>query len=277
MPKRSIQAFQPKGLRPDHRFYSDDDIEAIIVAAGEMPSGNVEHLVRIDGPDGRFSHHTASQVPRSQALSERLEQAANLYTSFSSFQTEPTAKQICDAMADIEEAAAKLIAALHLPEALDQDPLASLPAALRFRALQEEAAIEAGQLGGGPFNPSAEGLLRDSVRGVYRLHKWALNVQARRRTDRQTPRAKRHAGDEYLDWLFKGLACIWEDVFKRPIATSVASSESANAGQAGGPMLRFFSACLKPILKDKTPAFNAIRGRIRRLFPGRTARRRGAS
>jgi hypothetical protein len=51
-------------------------------------------------------------------------------------------------------------------------------------------------------------------------------------------------------------------MFKRRIATSVSGAESA----AGGPMVRFFSACLKSILKDKTPNNEGIRLRIRRLF-----------
>ena len=272
MPKRSIEAFRPQGIRPGHRFYSDDDIEKIIDAAGGLPDGEVEHEVLVDGPDG--IRYETRRVPRRQALVERLKQAAHAYTVLSEFQTEPTAKQISDAMADIEAAAAKLIAALHLPEAIDQDPLASMPAALRYGALQAQAALEAERLGGLP-KWSGAGLLSDSVRGVYRLRRWARNAKARSRTARQTSRAKRHVGDEALNALFGDLAGIWIDVFERPIATSV--GESANARKAGGPMVRFFSACLKPILKDKTPTSKAIRARVLILFPGRTARRRGAS
>lgn len=287
MPKRSIQAFQPKGLRSD-RFYSDDDIKAIIAAAGGMPSGEIDDYIPIDGHGG--FRYEARRIPRRQALSERLEQAASAYTVSSEFQAEPTAKQIAGAMADIGAAAAKLIAALHLPEATDQDPfpsgpvivrhsdpdgppkpldqspLASMPDALRYGALQAYAEYEAEQLGGLP-RWSGEGLLRDSVHGVYRLHRWARSVQARCRTARQTPRAKRYAGNEELDHLFGDLAGIWIDVFHGSIATSVGNPESANAGQAGGPMIRFFIACLKPILKGKTPSNDAIRARIRRLFP----------
>jgi hypothetical protein len=85
---------------------------------------------------------------------------------------------------------------------------------------------------------------------------------------RQTPRAERHPGNEELNVLFRDLAGIWEEIFERQIKTAVGGSESPNPGEAGGPMIRFFSACLKPILKDKTPTKNAIRGRILRLFPG---------
>jgi hypothetical protein len=227
---------------------------------------------------------------RRQALRERLEVAAHNYTQCSQFQTEPTPVQLADAMADIEAAAAKLIAALHLPEAMDEDPLASIPAALRFGALQAQAALEAEQLGG---EWSGARLLGDSVRGVYRLHRWAGtykrgseqpdtrpaqsdlratkigNVyweEAGLRTARQTPRAKRHAGNKDLDALFGELAGIWIGIFKRRIATSVSGPESANPGEAGGPMVRFFSACLKPILKDKTPNNEAVRLQVRRLF-----------
>jgi hypothetical protein len=154
---RSIQGFKPKALSQDRRFYSDDDIEAIITAAGRT--------VRARVPGLRWR----------QALSERLEVVAHNYTQCSQFQSEPTAKQIADAMADIETAAAKLIAALHVPEAMDEDPIASMPVALRSGALQAQAALEAGQLGG-------VGLLRDSVHGVYRLQRWSRNVQARLRT-----------------------------------------------------------------------------------------------
>jgi hypothetical protein len=170
-------------------------------------------------------------------------------------------------MARIETAAAKLIAALHLPEAMDEDPLASMPVALRCGALQAQAALEASELGGLP-EWSGAGLLCDSVHGVYRLRRWARNAQARRRA-RPTPRAKRHAGDEVLNKLFGGLAGIWIEIFERPIGTSVGSPGSPHEGKAGGPMIRFFSACLKPILKDEAPTNKAIRSRIQRLFPTR--------
>jgi hypothetical protein len=270
---RSIQGFKPKALSQDHRFYSDDDIEAIIAAAGGTVRGRVARL------------------RQRQALSERLEVVAHNYTQCCQFQTEPTAKQIADAMSDIEAAAAKLIAALHVPEAMDEDPIAPMPAALRSGALQAQAALEAGH---GPPKRSGAGLLRDSVHGVYRLHRWAETAKRRwaetykrdsnqpdrphAQSDgdvywseprlepaRSTPRAKRHVGNEELDRLFRGLAGIWTGLFKRRIATSVGNL--AHPGEVGGPMVRFFSACLTPILKDKTPTSKAIRGRILRLFP----------
>lgn len=254
MPKRSVEAFRLKRVSPGHAWYSNVDIEAIIDAAGGLPEGDVEHFA--DNPN--FATHG---VPRRQALRDRLELAAHNYAVLSQFEIQPTAKQIADAMADIEAAAAKLIAALYLPEAMDQDPLASMPTALR--GLQGWAVAEAKQLG-----KSGADLLGEAVYGVYRLHGWARNeAQASRRAVRQTPQAKRHAGNEELDNLFKELASIWTDVFERPIATTVGGPQSVNAGKAGGPMLRFLSACLKPILKDTTPNYEAIRGRIRRLFP----------
>jgi hypothetical protein len=79
-------------------------------------------------------------------------------------------------MADIEAAAAKLIAALYVPEAMDEDPIASMPASLRYGALQAQAALEAGH---GPPKRSGTGLLRDSVHGVYRLHRWAETAKRR--------------------------------------------------------------------------------------------------
>jgi hypothetical protein len=244
---RSIQGFKPQALSQDHRFYSDEDIEAIIAAAGGTVRARVPRLRRWP------------------ALSERLEVVAHNYTQCSQFQTEPTAKQIADAMPDIEAAAAKLIATLHVSEAMDEDPLASMPAALRFGALQAQAALEAGH---GLPKRSGAGLLRDSVHGVYRLQRWSQNVQARLRTAQATPRAKRHIGDEELDRLFGDLAGIWTKLFRRRIAASVSGEASANPGQ-GGPTVRFFSACLKPILKDKTPTSKAIRGRLLLLFPRR--------
>ena len=229
-----------------------------------MPSGEIDHEILID--DAKGFRREVHRVPRRQVLRERLEKAGHIYITFSEYQTEPTIKQIADAMADIEAAAATLIAALYLPEAMEQDPLASMPTALRYGALQAEAALEASELGGLP-RWSGEGLLRDSVHGVYRLHRWARSVKARHRTARQIPWTKKHARDEDLNRLFGDLAGIWFHVFERQIATSVSGPESARPGQAGGPMVRFFRACLKPILKDKTPSDNAIRNRIRRLFP----------
>jgi hypothetical protein len=131
MPK-SITDFQPKGLRLDHRFYSDDDIDAIIAAAGQLPDGEVAHEVPVDDPNG--FHHITIRVPRRRALSERLEQATHAYTVFREFQTKATAKRVTDAMADIEAAAAKLINALHLPKIMDRDPIAPIPLGLRARA-----------------------------------------------------------------------------------------------------------------------------------------------
>jgi hypothetical protein len=172
MPKRSIKALQPKGIR----LYSDEDIDAIIAAAGRLPDGKVKHEVAGDSKKG-FRHRTR-RVPRRKALSGRLQRAALAYTVFSKLPTKRTPVQIIDDMAAIEAAAAKLIAALHLSEARklrrrhrrDEKPIASMPDAWLV-ALQAQAALEAKQLGRLP-KWSGAGLLGDSVHGVYRLHKW---------------------------------------------------------------------------------------------------------
>ena len=129
--------------------------------------------------------------------------------------------------------------------------------------LQAEAEREATKLGGLPLR-SGEGLLRDGVHGVYRLQRWARSVKARHQTEERVPPAKRHARDEDLDRLFGDLAGIWADVFNRRRATSV----NPDTGQAGGPMIRFFRACLMPVFKEDTPSDDAIRSRIRQTARG---------
>lgn len=259
MPKRSVKAYDPKGIRLNHTWYSDRDIEAIIDVAGGLPDGDVEHEVPLDEP-GNF-HHTTVRVPRRQALKDRLESAARVYAAFSDFQTKPTAKQMADILADIETAAAKLIAALHLPETMDEtNPLEHMLPALRYGLFLESAGHEERRVGGFPD--------RDSVQRVYQLRDWAKAEKDKCRAEPVTPPTQRHMGDETMDDLFRDFTKIWVEIFERKIGTSVGGPLSLDASQASGPFIRFLHACLQPILK-KAQSEGAIRERVRRLFQGK--------
>ena len=56
MPQRSISEFRPTGIAIGKRFYSDDDVDAIVLAAGGLPDGEVAHAINAD-------RKTLSEIP----------------------------------------------------------------------------------------------------------------------------------------------------------------------------------------------------------------------
>ena len=230
----------------------------MIEVAGGVPEGHVEHERVNDDASG----YVTVEVPRRTALKERLELAARAWKIHDEFQIKPTDRQVADACEVIEKASARLLKALRLaPESYGPHEFVDrVPNALRFGVLQAWAAKEAADLGGLPKYAGAS-LLDEAIRSVDRLRRWSGAAKRRQRAKADMKERPPHAGDEALDRLIGELAGIWMEVFERPIATSV---DSVN-GKPGGPMVRFASAALRPLLGDRTPSDFAIRARIRKL------------
>ena len=270
MPRRSIEAFDPKGIRIGKRFYKDKYIDRIIAAAGLLPAAKIDHQrVREDGAS--FESVT---VTRREALTDRLETAAHVWSVESDFAAKPTAKQLAGEFEDIEKAAGELLEKLHLSKDSKEIDLGNIPPALRFGEFEEAkqlggfqafAAEEAEQLGGFP-EFTAEGLLQDAVTGVRRLRDWSGAAKEHNLRKGSTPRVQRHSGDAALDALFGNLADIWVDIWNRPIGTSTGKSSGTKEVWVGGPMVRFIRESLRPILGDELPSDGGIRDRVRYLF-----------
>ena len=269
MPQKSVSDFKPTGIAIDHRYYSDRDIQAIISAAGGLPQGKVEH--ESASKDGK--RLITKTVERQKALEARLERAAQTWAVDAQFPTKPTDTELSGSFAAIEAAAGKLLKALQLsPQPDPSDPLAPMPAALRFDihkpARRRKGGFdwdqEADRLGGFP-EWTGDGLLAECVRGVYRLRDWARDEAIRIKPKKPTPHTERHGAAAALNELIESLVSIWVEIFEQKTRTSVGAPGTANEGQAIGPLVRFLKTCLKPLLQDSVPSEDAIRSRVRRL------------
>jgi hypothetical protein len=273
MAKGSVEDFRPE--YPDGReYYSENDLEAIIRAAGGLPDGEVDHLRPAE--DG--SELVPAKVSRRVALKERLESAARYWDIARQYANKPTPPQTAEDFKKIERRANSLLIALQLHKHdFGDDVLEKLPPALRD-GFEDEAQKDAGvvsvqeDLSNGTFTrdvdilqPNGADLLVDAIRGVYRLRDWS---RARgTRTAEAIPHHKRYEADLALDELFKEIALIWTNIFKRELRFSVGAPERPSKGKATGPVVRFFRACLEPLLHEQAPTNDAIRARIRRLLP----------
>ena len=248
MVKHSVHSFSPKGLTLDERFYTGREIDHIIQRANGLPEGQIEHTRAAS--DG--TRLITIMVPRREALVERLETAAQVWCIESEFQTKPTDKQLGERCGAIETAAKRLLETLG---GSDRD---RMPPAL-FGALKTHAAAEAERLGGFP-EWTDEGLLERAVSGICDLRNWASAAREQSEAQSTTPQDERHSGDKALDGLFANLVGILIDVFQRVPGTSVNAK-----GKSGGPMIRFLSASLRPLLGDNSPSDDAIRARLLRV------------
>lgn len=281
MPKRSVDAFRPTGLEIGRRFYSETDIDSIIEDAGGLPDGDIEHKRANASGTELFS---TVLVSRREALTERLHRAAQARHSNRQWQTAPTPQNLTDAFKEVEKTAARLLVALHLPRRPElEDALGMMPTALRFGGLEAQAALEAraavkeqaafeaartSYVPGEGLDITGADLLRTAIRGVYQLQDWSRAAKETSGAEPATPREERRSGDPPLDEFYKSLGAIWEEVFDRPIKTSLTFAGEGKQ-RVGGPMVRFFDACLKPLLGEESPTHEAIDTRNRRLFPDR--------
>ncbi len=259
MVRKSVTGFRLENLRPfmdGRRFYSDAGIDRIIEAAGGLPPG------RVALPDQR-APKTGERTPRwvspRKALAHRLEKLARAWAFQAPLQTMATHRQQADACTRIESAAKRLLVALGVGDDGDVEAMSWV---LRFGGLQAQAAIPV-RIDGDP-GPSGETLLRESVLGVVRLRQWATKVRERAdalatRNSRLSPPA--HAADEALMRLIEGFREIGVEIFGKRPGTSVGKPASPRAGKAGGPMVRFIQACLKPLNIGLTD--EAVRERVR--------------
>lgn len=237
-----------------------------------MPDGEVDHLRPAE--DG--SELVPAKVSRRVALKERLESAARYWDIARQYENKPTPTQTAEAFKKIEKLLNGALAVLQLDRHdFGDGALEKLPRALRD-GLEDEvqknanAAFVPEGLGNGQFTrtldilqPNGADLLADAIRGVYRLRDWS-RARSSRMPD-ATPRSERHEGDPCLDELFQQLAMIWVNALDGELRTSVGAPERADEGQAKGPLVRFFGACLEPLLHEEAPTDEAIRNRVRRL------------
>jgi hypothetical protein len=110
------------------------------------------------------------------------------------------------------------------------------------------------------LDPNAPAVLRDEIQGVQRLLQQIVEVRANAEQEMRT-RGKRHTIDLPIRGLIGDLVGIWIEIFDQNIRTSVGAEGSGREGRAGGPMIRFIQACIKPLGLQLTD--EAIRERIR--------------
>ena len=169
MPKRSVDTFNPMGLRLGHPFYTDADLDHIIAETAPLPGGMVEHIeVKPNGSGFRTVRRS-----RREALAARLQSAAHTYTVYSEFEQKPTPVQLSNSMDRIQKAAAVLLTALCAPDG----KIETMPAALRYGALEAFASIEAKQADDLIAGNTGAGLLADAVLGVEQLRGWAEHAR----------------------------------------------------------------------------------------------------
>jgi hypothetical protein len=271
MAKGSVKDYHPEHPE-DREYFSDDDLEAIIHAAGGLPDGEVNHQRAAEDGSGLIT----VRVPRRVALKERLESAARYWDVTCQYETKPTSIQTAKDFKKIEKLLNGVLTVLQLQKhEFGDDILEKLPRALRD-GFEDQPQKDAGVLSApeglanGQFTrninilqPSGADLLMDDIKGVYGLRDRARAYLSR--VSERTPHGKRHEGDPALDELFKHLARIWMHIFEGELRTSVGAPNSRNEGDAGGPLVRFLGACLEPLLADRTPSDKAIRARIGRL------------
>jgi hypothetical protein len=271
MAKGSVEDYRP--AHPEDRaYFSEDDLEAIIHAAGGLPGGEVDHQRAAEDGSGLV----AVSVPRRVALKEQLEDAARYWDVTRQYENKPTSTQTAEALKKVEKYLNSVLTVLQLQKHdFGNDILEKLPRALRDGLEdqpQEDAGVLSvpGGLANGQFTrnidilqPSGADLLMDDIKGVYHLRDRARAYNSR--ISERTPHNKRHEGDPYLDAVFKALMEIWVDIFAGEVRTSVGAPERADEGKAGGPLVRFFRACLEPLLHKEAPTDEAIRIRVRRL------------
>ena len=271
MAKGLVEDYHPEHPE-DREYFSEEDLDAIIQAAEGLPGDDVDHQRAAE--DG--SALITVRVPRRIALKERLEDAARYWDITRQYENKPTSTQTAEAFKRIEKLANNLLIALQVQkDDFGDNVLEELPRTLRDE-LEGQAQKDIGavsvprELVNGQFTrnvhilqPNGADLLADAIKGVYRLRQWS-RARSRRMPD-AAPRTERHEGDPYLDVLFKHLALIWMDIFEGELRTSVSAPERADEGKATGPLVRFFRACLEPLLHEEAPTDEAIRNRMRRL------------
>jgi hypothetical protein len=111
--------------------------------------------------------------------------------------------------------------------------------------------------------------LQQDIEGVFQIREWArqaeaANKLASRRTNKTSTEAARAREDLINSNMGKGpefdicnkIFEIWDEVLRRPLKTSVRSSDRA----ASGPLIRFTTSCLK-LLGVKSLESNAARRR----------------
>jgi len=276
MARGSIKDFRPAGVRMQGRFYSLEDIDAVIQAVGTLPKGAVSHTRVSDDGSKLISRWTNRKI----VLAERLEAAAIHWDFNEQMSYRPSSAQLEGQFERIEKAANRLLVSLQgkltndppaEPTTETPDVFDTVPTAIRRGVmgsgggLQSFAAVEAEALGGLP-EWTGEGMLHDAVQDVYRLRKWAREARQRRSRKPKRARDERHVGDEALDIWFGNLVGIWTDIFepRNPFATTINFEE-----QPDGPLIDFLRSSLTPVLGKKTPSDQAIRERIRRLYHGK--------
>ncbi|MCZ6772775.1 MAG: hypothetical protein O7G83_12485 [Proteobacteria bacterium] len=114
-----LQRWRPIGIEKyldGHRFFTPDDIDAIIEAVGlPLAGGTVEHkTIEAD-------QVVTIKVERRDALLDRIENAAQNWAVNINWQAKPNPRDEFDAYSDIVEAADKLLSTLGVGPGGDHD------------------------------------------------------------------------------------------------------------------------------------------------------------
>ena len=236
MARQPTTGSQPRiAPRDNWSGYSDADIDHIIAVAGGLPPGR----------RGKLRLLLYGRTPPMLQLVRKRVSEAKIFDL----------ERVAGEMSSIEGAARRLLTALQVDN--DGD-IESMPMHLRVRCGPIEWGADGQPVGGWiDWSIPNEDVLRDSIKGVVRLHGWAhenreaLERLAKHQSAKYWKRVGRPA-DDFLNYLFEVLGKIWTAVFERETTTSI------------GPFSKFIKACLEPAGINLTD--DQIRKRARAIF-----------
>lgn len=259
----------PKRRHPLSSWYTADDFERIVNAAGKLPKGRV----KVELPDMNTGGLREQSLDRWEAMRIRLNYAASAWDFESRRRTRPPSPHDLKALRTVERAANDLVNVLY------SDGKDETKAKASRHTVLFELSLAADQLGPklgpypqvSPFKWSVPGegkdityyggdeQLRADIDVVIPVLRhfatWAKDAVRRVESREVLPNPRGPRKDMATDVLVKRVLVIWIDILGKKIR----ASRSAK-GEACGPLVRFVEACLEPLGVELTP--EAIYGRI---------------
>lgn len=263
-----------KRRHPLAPWYTTDDFERIVNAAGKLPKGRVKVVL----PDLNTGSLRKKSLDRLEAMRIRLNYAASAWDFESRRRTRPPSPHDLEALRTVERAANDLVNVLH-SDGEDEIKAKAKAKASRHTVLFQ-LSLAAERLGPklepypqvSPFTWPVPGEGKDitfyggdeqlradidvAIPALRRLATWAKDAVRRVESREVLPNPTGPRKDMATDVLFKQVLVIWTDVLERKIGVSRSVD-----GVASGPLVRFVQACLGPLGVELTP--EAIRDRIK--------------
>ena len=235
-------------------WYTADDFERIVNAAGKLPKGRVKVVL----PDLNTGSLRKKSLDRLEAMRIRLNYAASAWDFESRRRTRPPSPHDLKALRTIERAANDLVTFLHSDgkdytwakasrhTVLFQLSLAAERLGPKLEPYPQVSPFTWSVPGEGndiTFYGGEEQLRADiadidvAIPALRRLATWAKDAVRRVKSREVLPHSKGPRKDMSTDVLFKQVLVIWTDIFERKIGVGRSVD-----GVASGPLVRFIQA-----------------------------------